>query len=86
MLLLRGPHGSAMTIPPLKNLMENGLFLNNLITPVELADALRVSKATIYRLIDSRRIPFHKIGGVIRFTQEDISMYLNMSKIKPIAE
>ena len=57
---------------------------NKLLTPDQLADFLNISKTTVYRLIDSRKIPFYKIGGSIRFDKKDIMNYLQESKINPI--
>jgi excisionase family DNA binding protein len=54
-------------------------------TPDELADLLAVSKATVYRLVCKRQLPFHKIGGVLRFKREDIEEFLETQRIKPIS-
>ena len=65
--------------------MKNNIEIKNkLLTPDQLADFLNISKTTIYRLIDSRKIPFYKIGGSIRFDKKDIMNYLQESKINPI--
>lgn len=57
---------------------------DNLITPDELADFLQISKATIYRLIDGRKIPFCKIGGSLRFRKSDIDGYIEKSIVEPL--
>jgi len=44
--------------------------------PVEVAEHFHVSKRTIYRMIERRQIPFHKIGGLIRFKPEDVEKYM----------
>ena len=65
--------------------MKNNIEITNkLLTPDQLADFLNISKTTIYRLIDSRKIPFYKIGGSIRFDKKDITSYLQENKINPI--
>ena len=46
-------------------------------TVPELARFLRVSRTTIYRLIEGRKLPFLKVGGVVRFTHGDITAFLN---------
>ena len=53
-------------------------------TPDELADFLAISKATVYRLVNKRQLPFHKIGGVLRFRKDDIEKYLETGRIEPI--
>lgn len=53
-------------------------------TPEELADFLAVSKATVYRLVNKRQLPFHKIGGVLRFKRTDIERYLETARIEPM--
>jgi len=55
---------------------------NNLITPDELASILRMSKSSIYRIIEKREIPFYKISGSLRFKESDIESYINSSRIE----
>lgn len=58
--------------------------ITKLYTPAELGKFLNVSKTTVYRLIESNRIPFYKIKGSIRFSHEDVLNYLNNNRIEPI--
>ena len=53
-------------------------------TPDELAKHLAVSKATVYRLVNKRQLPFRKIGGVLRFRIDEIERYLESERIEPI--
>lgn len=55
-----------------------------LYTPNELGKLLNISKTTVYRLIDSRKIPFYKIKGSIRFAENDVVKYLEENRIEPI--
>ena len=69
--------------------MKTGLITNNLIKeqmlkPMEAANYLAISRATLYRLIDKREIFAHKVGGSLRLSKEDLENYLNMTRIKPI--
>jgi len=66
--------------------MNNGLTLNKLITPDELAEILRISRASVYRLIDGRTLPFYKVGGSIRFKNKDIEEYLEGFRFEPITK
>jgi len=55
-----------------------------MITPIELANSLHISRTSVYRLIDQRKIPFYKIKGSIRFKQDDVMNYLENNRIEPI--
>lgn len=48
----------------------------------ELAKFLNVSKVTVYRLIETRKIPFYKIKGSIRFAEPDVLKYLEQNRIE----
>lgn len=39
-----------------------------LLTPAEAATVLRVSRATLYRLVAAGEIPAHKFGGSLRIS------------------
>ena len=54
-----------------------------LITPNELARLLKISKAGVYRLVDKRQIPFHKVMGSLRFSTTDIEGFLLNNRIEP---
>jgi len=55
-----------------------------LLTPDELAEMLKISKAGVYRLMERRLIPFAKVMGSIRFDKEDILKYLEQNKVESI--
>jgi len=55
-----------------------------LITPNELARFLKISKAGVYRLVDKRQIPFHKVMGSLRFDKEDVMSFLQDNRTEPI--
>ena len=46
----------------------------------DVAEKLNVSTRTINRLIEREEIYYHRIGNVLRFTQEDIDDYLRRTK------
>jgi len=52
-------------------------------TPEDLAGYLAISKATVYRLVSKRELPFHKIGGVLRFKKDDIE---SISKLAALTQ
>jgi excisionase family DNA binding protein len=54
-----------------------------LLTVKDVATRLNVSQSCIYQLVESGRIPHHRIGlgrGAIRFTEDDISNFLAGSR------
>lgn len=55
----------------------------SLMTPKDLASMLKVSGTTIYRIVESRKIPFYKINGGIRFKQTDIEAYMSKNRFEP---
>lgn len=64
--------------------MRTDLTSDNLITPKELTSILNISMATVYRLVDGRKIPFFKVGGRLRFSKEDIDQYLKRVRFESI--
>lgn len=64
--------------------MNDASNTNNLITPDELASLLRMSKPSVYRLIEKRKIPFYKISGSIRFDMADIDKYIGNARVDSI--
>jgi excisionase family DNA binding protein len=55
-----------------------------LLTPVEVAALLKISKAGVYRLVEQRRVRFYKVMGSLRFYKEDILSYLQQNGFEPI--
>ncbi len=53
-------------------------------TPDELAAVFAVSKATVYRLVGKRQLPFRRIGGQLRFSKDEIERFLETGRIEPI--
>lgn len=64
--------------------MDNVSTTNKLITPEELASLLRMSKPSVYRLIEKRKIPFYKISGSLRFKLSEIEKYINDARIDSV--
>ena len=62
-----------------ENLIEKAFL-----SPKELGKILGVSLPTVYRLIDTRKIPAFKIGNSLRFSKSDILAYLESNRIGPI--
>jgi excisionase family DNA binding protein len=54
-----------------------------LLTVKDVAQRLNVSQSCIYQLVETGKIPHHRIGvgrGAIRFTEDDITLYLQNSR------
>lgn len=49
------------------------------ITVAEVADMLRVSNMTVYRLINSGALPAVRVGRSYRLTEADVDRYLEQS-------
>ncbi|MDR3583011.1 MAG: helix-turn-helix domain-containing protein [Candidatus Pacebacteria bacterium] len=58
--------------------------LPSAMNPKELAEYFSISKRTVYRLVQSRQIPFCKIQGQIRFRAEDMEKFLKSISFEPI--
>jgi excisionase family DNA binding protein len=51
------------------------------LTRDDVARLLKVSRATVYRLVESRRLPFYKIGNRLRFDKQDVLAFLRHHRI-----
>lgn len=59
--------------------MEN---LESLLTAQDVAKLLNVEVQLVYRLKATKKIPFLKIGGIIRFRKADIEEWLEKSVVR----
>jgi excisionase family DNA binding protein len=48
----------------------------------EIAEKLGVSESTIERWMKSRKIPYIKLNGIIRFDEEKINNWIRMKEVK----
>ncbi len=61
--------------------MTQSLLDNEILTPQELAKALKVSRVYIYKLVERGELPFLRVGGkVIRFNRAEIEAWLEESR------
>lgn len=59
-------------------------MVTKLYTLREACEYLKISTATMYRLVKAKEISYNKIGkgrGMYRFTQEDLDHYLQKSRV-----
>lgn len=54
------------------------------LTALEVAERMRVSKMTVYRLIRAGKIPAVRIGKAFRVREDDVEGYLDASYVKAV--
>lgn len=52
-----------------------------LLTVEEIAKLFQTSTSTIYRWVHKREIPFVKLGGKLRFSQDAIQEYIKKNSV-----
>lgn len=52
----------------------------------EVADYLKVTERTIYRLAAAKKIPAFKVGGSWRFSRADIDIWIKQQSMEGLAE
>ena len=62
-------------LPP----MEAGS--DELLTVRELGAILKISPATVYRLVDRRQVPFYRLPHKLRFRKRDVEAYLAGTRV-----
>jgi len=86
-LQYKSPQSSkALPILHLNKLINGDSSANKLITPKELAEFLGISKSSVYLLVETRRLPFYKVGGNLRFKMSDVEEYLKSVRVEPIVK
>ena len=61
---------------------ERGSLTGPLMTVAEVADVLRVSNMTVYRLIKAGELPALRIGKNYRIREHDLETYLATGEIR----
>ena len=54
--------------------------------PGDVAEFLGISKSTLYLMVETRKLPFYKIGGSLRFKMSDVEEFLKKLRVEPIAK
>ncbi|MEO8581793.1 MAG: helix-turn-helix domain-containing protein [Patescibacteria group bacterium] len=60
----------------------NSVQTQTLLTIEEVAQALKVSKMTIYRYIKAKRLPAYKLEQELRIKEDDLNEFLKKRKVK----
>jgi len=55
--------------------------LPSLLTLEEVAQVLRVSKTSVYRIVERRELLCCRVGRNLRFTREDVAAYLRARRV-----
>jgi len=63
-----------------------GMTLSQLLTPDEAAAILRLSKASLYRLVEKRILPFYRVSGSLRFGVKDMESYLSSRRVESVMQ
>jgi excisionase family DNA binding protein len=67
-----------MTNQPQTNTSEE------LLTVPEVATLLRLSTTSVYRLVERRVIPFHRLPRGLRFNKKDVAAYLQACRVETV--
>ena len=54
-----------------------------LVTIEDVAARLAISKTGVYRLVARHAIPFHRVGGLLRFDADEIEAQLRDNRVGP---
>lgn len=54
--------------------------MEKLLKPEEVAKCLGIELSTVYNWTHSKKIPHHKIGGLVRFRESEIEAWINKPK------
>lgn len=63
---------------------KNNLITKQYLTVKELSHYTAISPHTIYLWIQLKKIPYHKIGKLVRFNLEEINVWLQSQRIEPL--
>jgi len=55
--------------------------MKNLLTVQEVAEMLKISVSTLYRWVHKREIPFVKLGGKLRFNEDEIKTFVLQNSV-----
>jgi excisionase family DNA binding protein len=61
--------------------MPTNSIEGEILTITEVADYLKVTERTIYRLAGAKKIPAFKVGGMWRFSRADIEAWIKQQSI-----
>jgi len=57
--------------------------MNKLLSPQELSAALNISIETVYAWTSQKRIPYIKMGRLVRFNADEVNKWLERQMVAP---
>ncbi len=70
------PTGPLSVTPPTRKLL----------TLDEVAELLRISKTSVYRIVERRAVRFYRVSGLLRFDHADIEAFLGAGRVEPVGD
>jgi len=58
----------------------------DLLTPDEVAELLRVSKTSVYRMVERREVRVYRVCGLLRFSRSDVEQFLRAGSVDPMGK
>ena len=55
--------------------------MNKLLSPQELSTALNISIETVYAWTSQKRIPYIKMGRLVRFNMDEVNKWLERQRV-----
>lgn len=71
---LKSLHYSVVVYPNLVIIMSTSTSEGEILTIKQVADYLKVTERTIYRLAAAQKIPAFKVGGMWRFRRSELDL------------
>lgn len=71
------------SMPDSKETHYSGVVL---LRPTEAAQYLKLSRVTLYRLVEKRALPFYRVSGSLRLSRKDLDEYLSSHRIESIVK
>lgn len=63
--------------------MESGSTKSQFMKGVDLQKMLKISRATMYRLVETETIPFYRVGRSLRFRYDEIMAFMGERRVEP---
>ena len=60
--------------------------MEKLLTIEEAATILGVAKKTLYMYVSAKKIPYCKVGSLVRFKETDLEAWVSAREVRPIGE
>ena len=77
-------HYPVAVYPRLAIAMPTKIIEGEILTIKQVADYLKVTQRTIYRLAAAKKIPAFKVGGTWRFSRADIDTWIKQQSMEAL--